>query len=108
MDTINGSLQRLQTDSDEGYINITSLPAGKYTVKVYDSKIDYLSHKRPAYVYDKMLHISSSVTAVPSNAVSTSSIGKYNSCSIMLESKLINISFRILLCTPFIEYDPCH
>ena len=34
--TINKTLQRLQQDSNKGSVNITGLPAGEYSVRVYD------------------------------------------------------------------------
>ena len=37
--TINKTLQRLQQDSDKGSVNITGLPAGEYSVRVYDNNI---------------------------------------------------------------------
>ena len=39
--TINKTLQRLQQDSDKGSVNITGLPAGEYSVRVYDNMEDY-------------------------------------------------------------------
>ena len=38
--TINKTLQRLQQDSDKGSVNITGLPAGEYSVRVYDNMED--------------------------------------------------------------------
>ena len=35
--TINKTLQRLMQDSDKGSVNITGLPAGEYSVRVYDN-----------------------------------------------------------------------
>ena len=37
--TISKTLQRLQQDSDKGSVNITGLPAGEYSVRVYDNNI---------------------------------------------------------------------
>ena len=37
--TINKTLQRLQQDSDKGSVTITGLPAGEYSVRVYDNNI---------------------------------------------------------------------
>ena len=34
---INKTLQRLLQDSDKGSVNITGLPAGEYSVRVYDN-----------------------------------------------------------------------
>ena len=39
--TINKTLQRLQQDSDKGSVNITGLPAGEYSMRVYDNMKDY-------------------------------------------------------------------
>ena len=38
--TINKTLQRLQQDSDKGSVNITGLPAGEHSVRVYDNMED--------------------------------------------------------------------
>ena len=46
--TINKTLQRLLQDSDKGSVNITGLPAGEYSVRVYDNMEDY-SINNPAY-----------------------------------------------------------
>ena len=35
--TINKTLQRLLQDNDKGSVNITGLPAGEYSVRVYDN-----------------------------------------------------------------------
>ena len=43
--TINKTLQRLQQDSDKGSVKFTGLPAGEYSVRVYD----YAEENSPAY-----------------------------------------------------------
>ena len=57
--TINKTLQRLQQDSDKGSVNITGLPAGEYSVRVYDNNI--ISHPTDtaaaAYEHSQLLHI---------------------------------------------------
>ena len=45
--TINKTLQRLLQDSDKGSVNITGLPAGEYSVRVYDNM--YKKDDQPAY-----------------------------------------------------------
>ena len=70
--TINKTLQRLLQDSDKGSVNITGLPAGEYSVRVYDNIIDYINGSEPAYEHFETLHISSHSTA-PSHTISRSS-----------------------------------
>ena len=54
--TINKTLQRLQQDSDKGSVNITGLPAGEYSVRVYDNMEDY-DDEDFAYEHSQLLHI---------------------------------------------------
>ena len=51
--TINKTLQRLQQDSDKGSVNITGLPAGEYSVRVYDNNI--ISHDTAALQHSQLL-----------------------------------------------------
>ena len=57
--TINKTLQRLQQDSDKGSVNITGLPAGEYSVRVYDNNIisPATDTAAAAYEYSQLLHI---------------------------------------------------
>ena len=50
--TINKTLQRLLQDSDKGSVNITGLPAGEYSVRVFD-----LDENQPAYRHNGSFHI---------------------------------------------------
>ena len=43
----------LLTDGDKGSVNITGLPAGEYSVRVFD----FVNDKRPAYEHNKTLLI---------------------------------------------------
>ena len=52
--TINKTLQRLQQDSDKGSVNITGLPAGEYSVRVYDN---YMEDNSFAYEHSFLLQI---------------------------------------------------
>ena len=56
--TINKTLQRLQQDSDKGSVNITGLPAGEYSVRVYDKEEDYSNNVSDfAFEHSKLLQI---------------------------------------------------
>ena len=57
--TINKTLQRLQQGSDKGSVNITGLPAGEYSVRVYDNNIISPATDTAAAAYDhsQSLHI---------------------------------------------------
>ena len=57
--TINKTLQRLQQDSDKGSANITGLPAGEYSVRVYDNNIisPATDTAAAAYEHSQLLHI---------------------------------------------------
>ena len=70
--TFNGTLKRVPDDSDRGSVNITDLPAGEYSVRVYDNVIDYVNDKEPAYEHFLTLHISPLPTAA-SRTISPSS-----------------------------------
>ena len=56
-ETFNMTLHRLSDDSDKGSVNITGLPAGEYSVRVYDNIIDYIKGLEPAYEHFETLHI---------------------------------------------------
>ena len=73
--TINKTLQRLQQDSDKGSVNITGLPAGEYSVRVYDNNIisSATDTAAAAYEHSQLLHIMG-LTGSTSSAVSVSSI----------------------------------
>ena len=54
------TLQRLQQDSDKGSVNITGLPAGEYSVRVYDNNIISPATDTAAaaaYEHSQLLHI---------------------------------------------------
>ena len=74
--TINKTLQRLQQDSDKGSVNITGLPAGEYSVRVYDNMEDY-DNEDFAYEHSQLLHIMSftrpSLVSVSSTIIHISS-----------------------------------
>ena len=53
--TINKTLQRLVQDSDKGSVNITGLPAGEYSVRVYDNSP--ATDTSAAYQHSQLVHI---------------------------------------------------
>ena len=53
--TINKTLQRLVQDSDKGSVNITGLPAGEYSVRVYDN--NPATDTSAAYQHPHLIHI---------------------------------------------------
>ena len=67
--TINKTLQRLQQDSDKGSVNITGLPAGEYSVRVYDNNIISPATDTAAaaaYEHSLLVHITGqSITSSP-------------------------------------------
>ena len=78
-ETFNRTLHKLPGDSDKGSVNITGLPAGEYSVRVYDNKIDFVNNMEPAYEHFEKLHISPLPTAAsrtisPSSATLSSGI----------------------------------
>ena len=68
--TFNGTLKRVANDKRS--VNISDLPAGEYSVRVYDNITDYVDGLEPAYENFKTLHISPLPTA-PSHTLSPSS-----------------------------------
>ena len=54
--TINKTLQRLLQDSDKGSVNITGLPAGEYSVRVYDNS-PATDGTSAAYQYSQLVYI---------------------------------------------------
>ena len=71
-ETFNMTLLKLPDDSDKGYVNTTGLPAGEYSVRVYDSMIDFANDMEPAYEHFETLHISSLSTAASRTILPTS------------------------------------
>ena len=54
--TINKTLQRLLQDCDKGSVNITGLPAGEYSVRVYDNS-PATDSTSAAYQHSQLIHI---------------------------------------------------
>ena len=87
--TINKTLQRLQQDSDKGSVNITGLPAGEYSVRVYDNMADQ-NDEDFAYEHSQILQI---IVHTGPIHVASSTIGKPYSCMFLQNSVLVHICF---------------
>ena len=61
--TINKTLQRLQQDSDKGSVNITGLPAGEYSVRVYDDYNVHILHLKFPCCCNSLIHFHKSVSS---------------------------------------------
>ena len=72
-ETFNMTLLKLPDDSDKGSVNITGLPAGEYSVRVYDSMIDFANGMEPAYEHSETFHILSSLPTAASRTISPTS-----------------------------------
>ena len=68
--TINKTLQRLLQDSDKGSVNITGLPAGEYSVRVYDNS-PATDNTSAAYQHSQLIHIMGLPSPYPSSIMSS-------------------------------------
>ena len=68
--TINKTLQRLLQDSDKGSVNITGLPAGEYSVRVYDNS-PATDSTSAAYQHSQLIHIMALPSPSSMNVLST-------------------------------------
>ena len=76
--TINKTLQRLQQNSDKGSVNITGLPAGEYSVRVYDNNISPATDTAAAaYEHFQLIHIIAFTGPRSVNVLSTYSHSVY-------------------------------
>ena len=90
--TITKTLQRLQQDSDKGSVTITGLPAGEYSVRVYDNNIisPATDTAAAAYEHSQLLHImelsqlSVSSTHIPSVYTPGSSLASVSALVLLL------------------------
>ena len=89
--TINKTLQRLLQDSDKGSVNITGLPAGEYSVRVYDNSPANDSTSA-AYQHSQLIHIME--LPKPSSIVLHS----------VVASGAITLSFPFYQCLLFVFY----
>ena len=79
--TINKTLQRLLQDSDKGSVNITGLPAGEYSVRVYDNS-PATDSTSAAYQYYQLIHIIPVFTTGSSISSNTSGTKLISICTI--------------------------
>ena len=98
--TINKTLQRLQQDSDKGSVNITGLPAGEYSVRVYDNMEDKLENSTsPAYQHSLLQIIPLLPSPTPSQStVATGTIMLFFLLSILT---VYNLFYRHIHCCEF-------
>ena len=68
--TINKTLQRLLQDSDKGSVNITGLPAGEYSVRVYDNS-PATDSTSAAYQHSQLIHIMGLPSPITSSIMSS-------------------------------------
>ena len=68
--TINKTLERLLQDSDKGSVNITGLPAGEYSVRVYDNS-PATDSTSAAYQHSQLIHIMELPSPSSMNVLST-------------------------------------
>ena len=108
--TINKTLQRLQQDSDKGSVNITGLPAGEYSVRVYDNNIISPATDTAAaaaYEHSQLLHIMGPIVPTPIVTSTIDSIAmtppgmcnemyvcSINSLSLLYYSLIISYKFK--------------
>ena len=91
--TINKTLQRLQQDSDKRSVNITGLPAGEYSVRVYDNNIisPATDTAAAAYEHSQLLHIIGPISPSRRMSFTVFSAGKpLQLCLQMLYSFLLH------------------
>ena len=79
--TINKTLQRLLQDSDKGSVNITGLPAGEYSVRVYDNS-PATDSTSAAYQHSQLIHIITVFTTGSSISSNTSGTKLVSICTI--------------------------
>ena len=84
--TINKTLQRLLQDSDKGSVNITGLPAGEYSVRVYDNS-PATDSTSAAYQHSQLIHIMELPSPYPSSIMSSILLPPGMSCIVLYTYK---------------------
>ena len=96
--SINKTLQRLLQDSDKGSVNITGLPAGEYSVRVYDNS-PATDSTSAAYQHSQLIHIMELPSPYPSSIMSSIILPSGMSCIVLYTYKynqdINGFSFRI-------------
>ena len=80
--TINKTLQRLLQDSDKGSVNITGLPAGEYSVRVYDNS-PATDSTSGTYQHSQLIHIVEISSPYPSSNISSIILPSGMSCIVL-------------------------
>ena len=81
--SINKTLQRLVQDSDKGSVNITGLPAGEYSVRVYDNS-PATDSTSAAYQHSQLIHIVELPSPLPGMSCIVLYIYTYNHDGLMI------------------------
>ena len=79
----------------KGSVNIVGLPAGEYSVRVYDDKTDFVNGKSPAYEHFQSIHILVFTSPSLETVMSTAAHSLYNSSEQVINSRaeLKNVFF---------------
>ena len=85
-ESFNKILHKLPDDSDKGSVNITGLPAGEYSVRVYDSKIELINDMEPAYEHFQSIHIMVFTSPSLETVLSTATHSLHNSSEQVINS----------------------
>ena len=87
----------------KGSVNISDLPAGEYSVRVYDDKTDFVNGKSPAYEHFQSIHILAFTSPSLETVLSTTAHSLHNSSEQVINSraalKLIFLAVCQLYCT---------
>ena len=106
--TINKTLQRLLQDSDKGSVNITGLPAGEYSVRVYDNS-PATDSTSAAYQHSQLIHIMGLPSPYPSSIMSSIILpsgmysyltNEFNHCFYFRIFSLLFDAFKLLFVHP--------
>ena len=92
----------------KGSVNISGLPAGEYSVRVYDSKLDFVNGKSPAYEHFQSTHILAFTSPSLETVLSTAAHSLYNSSKQVMNSraalKIVFLLFTMYVsCTVYIS-----
>ena len=87
----------LLNDSDKGSVNFTGLPAGEYSVRVYDDKLDFVNGKSPAYEHFQSIHILAFTSPSLETVLSTAAHSLHNSSEQQVMNSRVALKIVFLL-----------
>ena len=93
--TINKTLQRLLQDSDKGSVNITGLPAGEYSVRVYDNSP--ATDSTSAAYQHSLIYIMELPSPCPSSIISSIILPSGMSCIVLYTYKYNHDGLMVFL-----------